>query len=168
MKLVEKTVFLVLLFVFMIMHSAVANDSAIISNPRLPGCVLYPTCDGYCGSRPAQISVTYTVTNTGDHARSFWMGYSARPFNGVQWLDVPAIQTPVLSRGQSYTGTLTLDFPSNAPTCSWYNIDIGVWLDKAWNGLLIGERDHESFQKAFFMTNCMTHGPGGTIACTPT
>lgn len=167
MKLVVKTVFLIMLFVFMIVHSAVANDSATISNLRLPGSFLYPTYDGYCGSGPAQISVTYTVTNTGDGARSFWMGYSARPFNGVQWLDVPAIQTPVLSRGQSYTDTLTLDFPSNAPTCCWYNIDIGVWSDMAWNGLLIGELDSESFQKAFFMTNCMTYWPGGTIACTP-
>lgn len=167
MKLVVKTVFLLMLFVFMTMHSAVANDSATISNPQLPGYFLYPTCDGYCGSMPAQISVTYTVTNTGDNARSFWMGYSARPFNGVQWLDVPAIRTPVLSRGQSYTGTLTLDFPSNAPTCCWYNIDIGVWSDMAWNGLLIGALDSESFHKAFFMTNCMTYEPGGTIACTP-
>lgn len=167
MKLVVKTVFLVILFVFMIVHSAVAYDSAIISNPQLPGSFLYPTCDGYCGSRPAQISVTYTITNTGDSARSFWMGYSARPFNGVQWLDVPAIQTPILGRGQSYTGTLTLDFPSNAPTCCWYNIDIGVWLDMASNGLLIGERDHETFYKAFFMTNCMTHGLEDTISCTP-
>ncbi len=167
MKLAVKTVFLVMLFVFMIMHSAVADDSATISNPLLPGNFLYPTYDGYCESRPAQVSVTYTVTNTGDNARSFWMGYSARPYNGVHWLDVPAIQTPVLSRGQSYTGTLTLDFPSDAPTCCWYNIDIGVWLDVASNGLLIGERDHETFYKAFFMTNCMTRGPGDTITCIP-
>jgi hypothetical protein len=168
MKYLVKTVFLMMLFVFMIVHSAAAHDSAVISNPRLPGCLLYPTYDGYCGSTPVQISVTYTVTNTGDSARSFWMGYSARPFNGVHWLDVPAIRTPVLSRGQSYTGTLTLDFPSNAPTCCWYNIDIGVWSDMAWNGLLIGELDSETFIKAFFMTDCMTCGPGSTITCAPT
>jgi hypothetical protein len=167
MKLMMKTVFLVVLSIFMAMHSAVAYDSAMISNPRLPACFLYPTCDGYDGRRPAQISVTYTITNTGDSARSFWMGYSARPYNGVHWLDVPAIRTPVLGRGQSYTGTLTLDFPSNAPTCCWYNIDIGVWLDMASNGLLIGERDHETFYKAFFVTNSMPHGAGDTITCTP-
>ncbi len=166
MKLVVKTVFLVMLFIFMITQSAVAYDSAAISNPILPGNFLYPTCDGYCGGRPAQISMTYTITNTGDSARSFWMGYSARPFNGVYWLDVPAIQTPILSRGQSYTGTLTLNFPSDAPTSCWYNIDIGVWLDMDWSGLLIGERDHETFYKAFFMADCMTHEPGGIIACT--
>jgi hypothetical protein len=166
MKLVVKTIFPVILFVFIIVHSAVADDSAMISNPQLPGNFLYPTYDGYCGSRPAQVSVTYTVTNTGDSPRSFWMGYSARPFNGVQWLDVPPIRTPILGMGQSYTGTLTLNFPSNAPTGCWYNIDIGVWSDMAWNGLLVGERDHETFYKAFFMTNCMTHGPGDTIAYT--
>jgi hypothetical protein len=151
----------------MVMNSAAASDRAAISNIRLPGCFLYPTIDGYCGSRPAQIPVTYTVTNTGYMPRSFWMGYSARPFNGVQWLDVPAIQTPVLVSGQSYTGTLILEFPGNAPTCRWYNIDIGVWSDMAWNGLLIGELDHKTFHKAFFMSNCMAYGPGGTIACTP-
>ncbi len=167
MKLVVKAIFPAILFVFIIVHSAVADDSAMISNPQLPGNFLYPTYDGFCGSWPAQISVAYTVTNTGDSPRSFWMGYSARPFNGVQWLDVPPIQTPILVRGQSYTGTLTLNFPSNAPTGCWYNIDIGVWSDMAGNGLLVGERDHETFYKAFFMTNCMMHGPGDTIAYTP-
>ncbi len=166
MKLMVKTAFLAMLFVFVIVHSAVAYDSAIISNPILPESFLYPTCDGYCESRPAQVSVTYTITNTGDSARSFWMGYSARPFNGVQWLDVPAIQTPILGRGQSYTGILTLDFPNNAPTYCWYNIDIGVWLDMDWSGLLLGERDHETFYKAFFMTNCMTHGQRDADTCT--
>lgn len=156
MKLIVKTALLVTLFILMIMQSAVADDSATISNIQLPGYFLYPTCDGYCGSWPAQIPVTYTITNTGDSARSFWMGYSARPFNGVQWLDVPPIQTPILGRGQSYTATLTLEFPSNAPTNCWYNIDIGVWLDRDWSGLLLGERDHETLYKAFFMTNCVT------------
>ncbi len=167
MKLVARTVLLIMLIAFLFMHSAAAHDGAIISNLRLPGSFQYPTCDGYCGSMPAQIPVTYTVTNIGDNPHSFWMGYSARPFNGVQWLDVPAIRTPVLSMGQSYTGTLTLDFPCSAPTCCWYNVDIGVWSDMAWNGLLVGELDSKSFQKAFYMTGCMTREPGGAIACVP-
>lgn len=166
MRFIVKTVSLVMLLIFMIVHSAVAYDSATISNPMLPGSFQYPTYDGRCGSEPAQISVTYTITNTGDSVRSFWMGYSARPFNGVQWLDVPAIQTPILCRGQSYTGTLTLDFPSNAPTYCWYNIDIGVWLDMDWSGLLLGERDHETFYKAFYMTDCMKDGQRDTATCT--
>ncbi len=167
MKLVMKTVFLIMLFAFTVMHTAIARDCAVISNPMLPGVLQYPTYDGYCGSNPAQIPMTFTVTNTADYARSFWMGYSARPFNGVQWLDVPAIQTPVLGIGQSYTRTLILNFPDNAPTSCWYNIDIGVWSDMAWNGLLSGECDHKTFYKAFFMENCTVYVPREKIACAP-
>jgi hypothetical protein len=96
--------------------------------------------------------VTYTITNTGTEAASFYMGYSVKPSNSYSWPswgDGEFKQTSRLNPGQSTTKTLVWWPPSNVQKGT-YDVTIAVWKGKEWLGnKLQGELDRKTFTRSF-------------------